>query len=157
MSHPIVVYDPRVCHDLASRSYIKSQCHTTQSAMIIVWSLTRFFFVWFGKYFTQLLSMTQGCHDFHQRSYRLGQMKKEEIWLSPMTKPNQPTEKSKSNVITRKRHKNFDYTTIADRLRAVSWSNESHQLVWLNRFTISQHLAHVAKFVAFSEHQNFPC
>ena len=27
---------------------------------------------------------------------------------------------------THKRHQNFDYTTIADRLRTVSWSNNSH-------------------------------
>ena len=26
----------------------------------------------------------------------------------------------------KKRHQNFDYTTIADRLRTVSWSNSSH-------------------------------
>ena len=33
----------------------------------------------------------------------------------------------KSKVTTQKLHKNFDYTTIADRLRTVSWSNNSHQ------------------------------
>ena len=27
--------------------------------------------------------------------------------------------------------KNFDYTTISDRLRTVSWSKDSYQLVWL--------------------------
>ena len=31
-----------------------------------------------------------------------------------------------------------DYTTIADQLKTVSWSNDSHQLVWLKRFTGSQ-------------------
>ena len=31
-----------------------------------------------------------------------------------------------SNVTTQKRHQNFDYTTIADRLRTVSWGNDSH-------------------------------
>ena len=43
------------------------------------------------------------------------QLKKKEVWLSPMTKAITPTEKSKT--------KNFDYTTIADRLKTVSWSN----------------------------------
>ena len=37
-----------------------------------------------------------------------------------------PTENPKSNLITQKRHQNFDYTTIADRLRTVSWGNHSH-------------------------------
>ena len=44
-----------------------------------------------------------------------------------MTKTPTPTAKSKKqhdNMITLKRHQNFDYTTIADRLRTVSWSNE---------------------------------
>ena len=30
------------------------------------------------------------------------------------------------NATIQKRHQNFDYTTIADRLRTVSWSNNSH-------------------------------
>ena len=47
------------------------------------------------------------------------QKKKKEIWLSPMTKAPTPTEKSKST-------KNFDYTTIADRLWTVNWGNDSH-------------------------------
>ena len=55
--------------------------------------------------------------------------KKEEIWLSPMTKAPTPTEKSKKQ--SKLQHKNvtksFDYTTIADRLRTVSFSNNSHQ------------------------------
>ena len=53
--------------------------------------------------------------------------KREEIWLSPMTKAPTPTEKSnkqRDNIINAT--KNFDYTTIADRLSAVSWSNSSH-------------------------------
>ena len=50
-----------------------------------------------------------------------------EIWLSPVTKAPTPTEKSKKqrdNI--QERHKNFDDTMIADRLRTVSWSNSSH-------------------------------
>ena len=44
-----------------------------------------------------------------------------------MTKAPTPTEKSKKQRDTIKRHQNFDYTAIADRPRAVSWSNSSHQ------------------------------
>ena len=53
------------------------------------------------------------------------QMKEVEIWLSRMTKVPTPTEKSKKQ---REKHKNatknFDYTTISDRLRMVSWGND---------------------------------
>ena len=52
---------------------------------------------------------------------------KEEIWLSPMTEAPTPTEKSKKQRDnTKNATKNFDYTTIADRLRTVSWGNDSH-------------------------------
>ena len=44
-----------------------------------------------------------------------------------MTKAPTPTDKYKSNVTTQKRYKNFDYTTISDRLRTVSSGNSSHQ------------------------------
>ena len=48
------------------------------------------------------------------------QEKKEEIWLSPLTKNPTPTEKSKKHRDNIKNAtKNFDNTTIADRLRAV--------------------------------------
>ena len=62
--------------------------------------------------------------------------KKEEIWLSPMTKAHTPTEMSKGqsdniNNATKK----FDYTAVADRLRTVSWSNHSHPTGVVNRFT----------------------
>ena len=36
-----------------------------------------------------------------------------------------PTEKSKTNGQYKNATKNFDYTTIADRRRTVSWSNKS--------------------------------
>ena len=53
--------------------------------------------------------------------------KKEEIWLSPMTKAPTPKEKSKKQRDNIKHAtKNFDYTTIADRHKTVSWSNSSH-------------------------------
>ena len=47
--------------------------------------------------------------------------------LSPMTKDPIPTEKSnnqRDNI--QNATKNLDYTTIADRLRTVSWRNSSH-------------------------------
>ena len=44
-----------------------------------------------------------------------------------MTKTPTPTEKSKKQRDNIKNAtKNFDYTTIADRLRTVSWSNSGH-------------------------------
>ena len=44
-----------------------------------------------------------------------------------MTKAHKPTEKSKKqHDNTKSPPKLFDYTMIADRLRAVSWSNNSH-------------------------------
>ena len=49
-----------------------------------------------------------------------------------MIKAPTPTEKSKKQ---RDNTKNATKTTIADRLRTVSWGNDTHQLVWLNRFT----------------------
>ena len=53
--------------------------------------------------------------------------KKEVIWLSPVTKTPTPTDlsnKQRDNI--KDATKNLDYTTIADRLRTVSWSNNSH-------------------------------
>ena len=53
--------------------------------------------------------------------------KKEEIWLSPMTKAPTTTDKSKTQRDnTKHATKNFDYITIGDRLRTVSWGNDSH-------------------------------
>ena len=55
------------------------------------------------------------------------QEKNEEIWLSPMKKTSTPIEKSKKQRDnTKTPPKNFDYTTIADRLRTVSRGNDSH-------------------------------
>ena len=70
----------------------------------------------------------------------LSKKKKEETWLSPIAKDPTPTEKSKKQHDNIKNAtKNFDYTTIADRLRTVSWSNPTvTPLVWLNRFTSAQ-------------------
>ena len=62
--------------------------------------------------------------------------KKEEIWLSPMTKAPIPTELCKgqsdnTNNTTIK----FDYRAVADRLRTVGWSNYSHHTGVVNWFT----------------------
>ena len=43
-----------------------------------------------------------------------------------MTKAPTPTENPNSNVTTQNATKNFDYTTIADRLGTISWGNDSH-------------------------------
>ena len=43
-----------------------------------------------------------------------------------MTKTPIPKENSKVNGQHKNATKNFDFTTIADRLRTVSWSNNSH-------------------------------
>ena len=43
-----------------------------------------------------------------------------------LTQPLHLQKISNSNVTTQKRHQNYDYTTIADRLRTVSWSYDSH-------------------------------
>ena len=52
--------------------------------------------------------------------------KKEEIWLSPMTKAPTPTEMSKGQSDnTNNATKKFNYTAVADQLRTVSWSNYS--------------------------------
>ena len=45
---------------------------------------------------------------------------------APWQKPLHQQKNPKSNVTTQKRLKNFDYTTTADRLWTVSWSNDNH-------------------------------
>ena len=58
---------------------------------------------------------------------KISSKEKEEIWLSPMTEALTLTEKSKKQRDnTKNATKNFDYTTIADRLRTVSWGSDSH-------------------------------
>ena len=51
--------------------------------------------------------------------------KKKEIWLSPMTKALHPQKNPKATWQHKNGTKNFGYT-IAERLRMVSWSNDSH-------------------------------
>ena len=43
------------------------------------------------------------------------------LWQKPL----HPLKNPKSNVTTQKMYQNFDYTTITDRLRTVSWGNDS--------------------------------
>ena len=70
------------------------------------------------------------------QNYNFNQEKKEEIWLSLMTKAPTPTEMSKGQSDnTNNATKKFDYTAVADRLRTVSWSNYSHPTGVVNRFT----------------------
>ena len=54
------------------------------------------------------------------------QEKKKDIWLSPMTKAPTPKEKPKEHNTNAT--KNSDYTTMAIRLRMVSWGNDSHPI-----------------------------
>ena len=49
-----------------------------------------------------------------------------EIWLSSMAKALTSTENPKKQSDNTKLNKNFDFTIIADRLRTVSLSNDSH-------------------------------
>ena len=49
--------------------------------------------------------------------------KKDEITLSPMTKAHIPPENKKVKRQRKDANKTFDYTTIADRIGTVSWSN----------------------------------
>ena len=75
-------------------------------------------FSYFGKFYTHEIK-----HGIYPECIR----EKEEIWLSPMTEALTPTEKSKKQRDnTKNATKNFDYKTIADRLRTVSWGNDSH-------------------------------
>ena len=80
------------------------------------------------------------CVHFIQNVLRLLQSlyeeKKEEIWLSPMTKAPTPTEMSKGQSDnTNNATKKFEQTAVADRLRTVSRSNYSHPTGVVNRFT----------------------
>ena len=56
-----------------------------------------------------------------------------------MTKVPTPTEQSKKQRDnTKNASKNFDYTTIADQIWTVRWSDNNHPLVLLNRITSTQ-------------------
>ena len=84
------------------------------------------------QYIQKIRNKQKACTQCLPWSYRLdgpshSQEKKKEIWLSPVTKTSTPTEQSKKATWQhRNATKNFDYTTVADRLRTVSWSDSSH-------------------------------
>ena len=59
--HTIVVHDPRVCHDLEPRSYLKGQGHSAHIPKICAWAITPHCQVGSWYYFTQLLFITQRC------------------------------------------------------------------------------------------------
>ena len=60
--------------------------------------------------------------------------RKKEIWLGPMAKgPYNLRKLQKANWQHKNATKNFDNTTIADRLATVSWSNNSHSTGVINR------------------------
>ena len=59
-------------------------------------------------------------------------IEKEEIWLSPMIKATLPTEHSKNQSDNIRRCQNTDYTTVADPLKTVCWSIDSHPTGVLN-------------------------
>ena len=71
-----------------------------------------------------LLSGTLGI-DMELYTYKYKE-KYEEIWLSPITKGPTPTGNSKKQHDNKNNSKNLNYTTIANRFRTVSWSNDSH-------------------------------
>ena len=54
------------------------------------------------------------------------------LWKKAPT-PTEKSKKQRDNINT-----NFDYTTIADRLRTVSWVTAVTPRVWLNRLTCAQ-------------------
>ena len=62
------------------------------------------------------LSLIMNAKNFHKQ-------KKDEITLSPMTKAPIPSENQKVKRQHKDANKNFDYTTIADQIGMVSWSN----------------------------------
>ena len=59
--HTIVINSPRVCHDIEPRSYLLGQIHSAHIVTLRVLAITPHFYIWYGWYFPQLLSLTQGC------------------------------------------------------------------------------------------------
>ena len=101
--YTIVVHEPRVCHNHEQDHICKGQ----------------------GPKNSQ--NPCQGYNSLLSCWIWIIREKKKEIWLSPMTKAPTPRGKSKKQRHNKRNAiKNLDYTTIADRLRTVSWSNCSH-------------------------------
>ena len=61
-------------------------------------------------------------HDTMKHTMRQKEKRTRSDSASPMTK----APKFNNQLTTQKHHQNFDYTTIADRLSTVGWSNNSH-------------------------------
>ena len=95
-----------------------------------------FYRMWHIGSYTLCDAIYHGRWTVHQGVQLWYREKKEEIWLSPMTKAPTPTEMSKGQSDnTNNATKKFDYTAVADRLRTVSRSNHSHPTGVVNRFT----------------------
>ena len=76
------------------------------------------------------------CNTMYKRKRKISD------WVKWQKKTLTPTKKSNKEKWQHKRAtKNFDYTTIADDIRTVSWSDDSHpaEVVWLNRITRTHH------------------
>ena len=82
-------------------------------------------------FFMQDLLVALFCGPFREK----GRDRTQSIDKSPYTHI-KITKKQRDNI--KNATQNFDYTTIADRLRTVSLSNSSHPLVWLIRFMSAQ-------------------
>ena len=80
-----------------------------------------------------------------------------------MTKPPIPTENSKTKGQHKNATKNFDYTRIADRLRTVSSSNNSHPTGWVKpvygypTFLISYISYYFTEMKGFPGGQTYSC
>ena len=111
------VYGPFEFRTSLGTSILLSRCFT-------------YFLKSYGSYFpaveifaTKTIAKTRKL--LPRENFHVYREKKKEIWPSPMTKPPIPTENSKIKGQHTNATKNFDYTTIADRLRTVSWGNKS--------------------------------
>ena len=71
------------------------------------------------KFFIAFTTMSCSRHNTHRKRKRSDSV----VWQKPLQTQTNP----KRNMTTQKRHKNFDYTTTADRLMTVSWGNDSNQ------------------------------
>ena len=76
------------------------------------------------SHFPAASDVTRSCHfAIGDDTHALTSEKKEEIWHSLMTQT-EKSKKQRDNITNA--NKNLEYTTIADRLRTVSWSNSTH-------------------------------
>ena len=117
--HPLNTYIPRVQSKFKSLSQTNCWSYCYVISCKITWRRDLFLVQIVFRLETFCFIFKIKCGYFWRE--------KEEIWLSPMTEALTPTEKSKKQRDnTKNATKNFDCTTIADRLRTVSWGNDSH-------------------------------